>query len=227
MRNKAGWLGSIKKTTLWLRSTRRHPAVVCSRQDPEANLPRLTHLVPSSTSRVTGASPVTSESPFPCLSNDVAYLTELSGKLTVWGKISSLGQCEGSFFLWTVCDSYSFSRCPFLQTSFVRGWKNGVETGPACGRAHLFSMLGVTDPLTLWNQSAQEAVSLQKWQSNIAYPGWRRRCGKATGCNKDPAASCYSQLQRHGAPFRSLTLSGLSWSPNESTFGGEQQVCPR
>lgn len=159
MRNKAGWLGSIKKTTLWSGSARRHPAVVCSRHHPEANLPRLTHLVPSSTSRVTGSSPVTSESPFPCLSNEVAYLTELSGKLTVWGKSSSLGQC--------VCHSHSFSHCPFLQASFARVWENRVETEPAYSREHLFSVLGVTDPLTLWNRSAREAVSLRKWPSNI------------------------------------------------------------
>lgn len=90
-------------------------------------------------------------------------------------------QCEGRFLLWdsvrevffsgTVWDSHSFSRCPFLQTSFARVWKNGVETGPACSREHLFSMLGVTDSLTLWNQSAQEAVCRNDRQTSPSLGG--------------------------------------------------------
>lgn len=46
-------------------------------------------LVPSSASSVTGTSSATYEPPFPYLSNEVAYLTELSGKLTMWGNSPS------------------------------------------------------------------------------------------------------------------------------------------
>jgi hypothetical protein len=123
VRSKAGWLSTKnKKLTLCSKSPRQQPAAVCSRQDPEADLPSL---IPCSIFNKL------------CDRHWLCHLWLSISMSIKWGCLSprtvrEIDSARRLFFSGTVCDSHSFSCYPFLRTPFARIWKNRMEKGSPC-----------------------------------------------------------------------------------------------